>query len=151
MRPEVSVIPAPDRSVEKRVPLTARQRAELALAQKGICGCGCGDKLDAREGIIDEHVLALGLLGANDLANRSLWRKPCSDAKTYGKDLPAIAKAKRIEAREEGTRRPRKPIMSKGFGSVARGFDGRVKITKKAARAQAVNDGPAYSTMRARE
>jgi hypothetical protein len=71
MRPEVSVIPAPDRSVEKRVPLTARQRAELALAQKGICGCGCGDKLDhAREGTIDEHWNPLGLTGSNDMANR---------------------------------------------------------------------------------
>lgn len=141
MKPDVSLISAPDRSVEARKPLTAKQRAELALAQKGLCGCGCGGKLDhAREGTIDEHVIALGLMGANDLANRSLWRKPCSDAKTYGKDLPAIAKAKRIEAREEGTRRPRKAIPGKGFGSVSRGFDGKVKITKKAARTQAAND-----------
>jgi len=140
MKPDVSLIPAPDRSVEDRKPLTAKQRAELALAQGGICGCGCGGKLDAREGIIDEHVLALGLLGSNDLANRSLWRKPCSDAKTYGKDLPAIAKAKRIEAREEGTRRPRKPIPGRGFGSVSRGFDGRPKLTKKAMRERAAND-----------
>ena len=148
MRPDVSMIPAPDRSTEKRVPLTPKQRAELALAQKGMCGCGCGGKLDAREGIIDEHVLALGLMGANDLANRSLWRKPCSDAKTYGKDLPAIAKAKRIEAREIGTRRPRKPILSGGFGSVSRGFDGKIKLTKKAARIQAANDGAASSSNR---
>lgn len=149
MKPDVSLIPAPDRTVEARKPLTAKQRAELALAQKGICGCGCGGKLDhAREGTIDEHVVALGLMGANDLANRSLWRKPCSDAKTYGKDLPSIAKAKRIEAREEGTRRPRKAIPSRSFGSVSQGFDGRIKLTKKAARTQAANDGPASSSNR---
>lgn len=148
MRPGISIIPAPDRTVEARKPLTAKQRAELALAQKGVCGCGCGGKLDAREGIIDEHVLALGLMGANDLSNRSLWRKPCSDAKTYSKDLPAIAKAKRIEAREEGTRRLRKPILGRGFGSVSRGFDGKIKLTKKAARTQAANDGPASSSNR---
>lgn len=141
MKPDVSLIPAPDRTVEVRKPLTAKQRAELALAQKGLCGCGCGGKLDhAREGTVDEHVVALGLLGANDLANRSLWRKPCSDAKTYGKDLPAIAKAKRIEAREEGTRRPRKAIPNRGFGSVSKGFDGRVKLTKRAMREKAAND-----------
>ena len=149
MKPDVSLIPARDRTVEARKPLTPKQRAELALGQKGICGCGCGGKLDhAREGTIDEHVVALGLMGANDLANRSLWRKPCSDAKTYGKDLPAIAKAKRIEAREEGTRRLRKAIQSHGFGSVSRGFDGKIKLTKKAARTLAANDGPASSSNR---
>lgn len=148
MRPEVSIIPAPDRSTEKRVPLTPKQRAELALAQKGICGCGCGGKLDhAREDTIDEHVLALGLMGANDLANRSLWRKPCSDAKTYGKDLPAMAKAK-AQAGETGqyARRQKRDeplIKGRGFGSVSRGFDGKVKITKKAARERAANDGAA--------
>ncbi|HYC66684.1 hypothetical protein [Brevundimonas sp.] len=111
MRPELSIIPEPDRSTEARKPLTAKQRAELALAQGGRCGCGCGGKLDhAGEGTVDEHLNPLGLTGTNDLANRSIWRKPCSDAKTYGTDLPAIAKAKRIEARETGTRRERKPI-----------------------------------------
>lgn len=46
MRPDVSLIPAPDRSTEKRVPLTPKQRAQLALDQNGRCGCGCGGKLD---------------------------------------------------------------------------------------------------------
>jgi hypothetical protein len=144
MRPDITIIPAPDRSVEARKPLTTKQRAELALAQKGLCGCGCGAKLDAREGIIDEHVVALGLLGANDLANRSLWRKLCSDAKTYGKDLPAMAKAK-AQAGETGqyARRQKRDeplIKGRGFGSVSRGLDGRVKLTKKAIRTGAAND-----------
>ena len=145
MKPDVSLIPAPDRTVEVRKPLTAKQRAELALAQRGICGCGCGGKLDdVREGIIDEHVQPLGLLGSNDLANRQLWRKPCSAVKTYEQDIPAISKAKRIEAREEGTRRPRKPIPNRGFGSVSKGFDGRVKLTKRAMREQAANDASTH-------
>lgn len=144
MRPDVSLIPAPDRTVEARKPLTPKQRAELALAQKGLCGCGCGVKLDhAREGTIDEHVLALGLMGANDLANRSLWRKPCSDAKTYGKDLPAMAKAK-AQAGETGqyARRQKRDeplIKGRGFGSITRGLDGRVKLTKRAIREAAAN------------
>ena len=111
MKPLVSIIAQPDRSTEARKPLTKKQRAEIALSQGGRCGCGCGGKLDhAGEGTVDEHLNPLGLTGTNDLANRSIWRKPCSDAKTYGTDLPAIAKAKRIEARETGTRRERKPI-----------------------------------------
>jgi len=46
MRPDVSLIPAPNRSTEKRVPLTPKQRAQLALDQNGRCGCGCGERLD---------------------------------------------------------------------------------------------------------
>lgn len=103
MKPDVSTIPEPDRSTVPRKPLTRRQRAELALAQGGICGCGeCGRKLDhAGEGTIDEHLDPLGLTGTNDLANRSIWRKPCSDAKTQGLDMPRIVKAK-AQAGETG-------------------------------------------------
>lgn len=46
MKPDLSILPAPDRSTEKRVPLTAKQRAQLALDQNGRCGCGCGERLD---------------------------------------------------------------------------------------------------------
>lgn len=149
MKPDVSIIPAPDRSVEVRKPLTAKQRAELALAQKGLCGCGCGGKLDdLREGIIDEHVQPLGLQGSNDLANRSLWRKPCSSAKTYEIDLPTIAKAKAQggETGQYARRQKRDEPLIKGrsFGSVSRGFRGEIKLTKRAAREAAANDqGPA--------
>jgi hypothetical protein len=154
MKPAVSLIPEPDRSTEDRKPLTKKQRAELALRQRGLCGCGCGGKLDhPGEGTRDEHLQALELLGSNDLANRSLWRKPCSDAKTYGADLPAIAKAKR-QGGEKGQRARREKrgggsIKSKGFGSVSRGFDGMVKLTAKARRAAAVNDdAPTLSSAR---
>lgn len=78
------------------------------------------------EGVIDEHVRALGLLGSNDLLNRSLYRKPCAKLKTDESDLPRIAKAKR-QAGEKGqkARRDRrggsmipasnKPLQSRGF------------------------------------
>lgn len=46
MKPDFSILPEPDRSTEKRVPLTAKQRAQLALDQNGRCGCGCGERLD---------------------------------------------------------------------------------------------------------
>jgi len=95
MKPDFSLIPEPDRSVVKRKPLTPKQRAELLLAQNGFCGCGCGIKVNhAVEGSIDEHLNPLGLTGTNDLENRSIWRKPCSAAKT-GDDLGDIAEAKR--------------------------------------------------------
>ena len=83
---------------EKRKPLSRREVIQLMLDQNGRCGCGCGVKLDPmKEGVIDEHVTALELTGTNDLANRSLWRKPCSAAKTK-LDQGVIAKAKRRAA-----------------------------------------------------
>lgn len=144
MKPLVSIIPEPDRSTVVRKPLTPKQRAELALAQGGICGCGCGVKMNhALEGTIDEHLRALGLQGTNAMENRSLWRKPCSDAKTYGSDLPAMAKADaqggktgqyaRRQKRGEGS------IKSQGFGSLTRKMDGTIGPTRKALR-QAAND-----------
>jgi len=119
-------------NVEKRKPLTRRQVLQLMLDQDGRCGCGCGFKLDPMgEGVIDEHRIALELTGSNDLANRSLFRKPCAKRKTSEKDAPAIAKAKRIAARIDGTRRERKAIPSRGFDKTqTRGFDGKVRSRK---------------------
>ncbi len=100
--------------IEPRRPLTRREVIELAVRQSGRCACPCGEKLDAlREGVTDEHRIPLALGGTNDLTNRELWRTPCAKAKTAGKDAPAIAKAKRITARIDGTRRPRQPIPAR--------------------------------------
>jgi hypothetical protein len=67
-------------------------------------------KIDALvEGFIDEHLIPLENMGTNNLSNRALYRKPCATAKTKA-EASLRAKAKRIEAREEGTRRIRKPI-----------------------------------------
>lgn len=103
-------------ALEKRKPLTRAQAIYLAIAQMGVCGCGCGEPLDPLgEGCIDEHERALGLLGTNDLANRRLYRKPCAAAKTgKGGDLTVIAKAKR-QAGETGQRARRE---KRGGGSI---------------------------------
>lgn len=103
--------------IDKRKPLTRRETIQLMLDQEGRCGCGCGVKLEPMgEGVIDEHVIPLGIReNANELANRALYRKPCAAKKTPG-DLSAIAKVKRIEARLNGTRRERKPIPQRAGG-----------------------------------
>lgn len=101
-------------TIEKRRPLTRREVMHLMVEQGGRCKCPCGEKLQPMtEGVTDEHRIPLAMGGSNDLANRELWRTPCSKAKTAGKDQPAIAKVKRIEARENGTRRERKPIPAR--------------------------------------
>lgn len=145
MKPLVSLIPEPDRSTEERKPLTKKQRAELTMRQGGLCGCGCGGKLDhPGEGTIDEHWNPLGLTGTNDLDNRRLLRKPCAAKKTAEEDVPRIAKAK-AQAGETGqyARRQKRGggmIKNRGFGSVSKGFDGRVKLTKRAQREAKAND-----------
>lgn len=115
--------------IEPRRPLTRREVIELAVRQSGRCACPCGEKLDAlREGCTDEHRIPLALGGTNDLTNRELWRTPCAKAKTAKKDQPAIGKVKRIEARENGTRRPRKPIPQRpdgGWPTVSRKLQSR--------------------------
>lgn len=122
-------------TIEPRRPLTRRETIELAVAQLGKCGCGCGVKLDAlREGVTDEHRIPLAQGGTNALTNRELWRTPCAVKKTK-KDAGDIAKARRIEARENGTRRERQPIpqhvnglQSRGFDATkSRGLDGQVR------------------------
>lgn len=122
MRPEVSITPGKVAvTIEPRRVLTRRETIELAVRQGGRCGCGCGEKLNAlTEGVTDEHVIPLARGGTNDLENRALWRTPCAIEKTKG-DRSSDAKVKRIEARENGTRRPRKQIpgaklQSGGFG-----------------------------------
>lgn len=113
-------------SVEKRKPLTRRQVIEIVLRQEGRCQCGCGVKLSPlTEGVIDEHLIALELGGSNDLGNRALYRKPCAATKTAKKDAPAIGKVRRIVARLEGTRRPRKPIPSRPFPEGKRAIPSR--------------------------
>lgn len=122
MRPDASLIPGKVAvTIEPRRVLTRRETIELAVRQAGYCGCGCNVKLNAlTEGVTDEHVIPLAKGGTNDLANRELWRTPCAIEKTKG-DRSSDAKVKRIEARQNGTRRERQKIpgaklQSGGFG-----------------------------------
>lgn len=124
MRPDVTIVPErPAVVIEKRKPLSRAAVIWVVTQQRGLCGCGCRVQLmPFGEGVVDEHVVPLTLGGPNDLANRSLWRRPCSLAKTHGKrgDISRIAKAKR-QAGETGNGKKRSipkragPIQSPGF------------------------------------
>ncbi len=143
MKPEITIVPerAPvTANTAPRRPLTRAEYLQLCLDQNGKCGCGCGVKLDAlREKVTDEHRIPRALGGSDAVENRELWRKPCSDKKTADRDIPAIAKAKRL-AGEVGIGRRKVPIKSAGFSSRTRKFDGSIGPTKKAARAAREND-----------
>ena len=110
----MTAIPAP----EKRKPLTKREFGFLIIRQEGLCGCGCGRKLDfSKPGLVtDEHLNSLFSLGTNELDNRALWLTVCSVAKTSA-EAPGRAKVRRIEqgktqadrrdrAKAEGRHRP---------------------------------------------
>lgn len=111
----------PAAQIEKRRPLTRAEFGQLMVDQDGRCACGCGEKLQPlTEGVIDDHLRALGLLGTNALENRALYRKPCARKKTDEQDTPRIAKAK-AQGGETGQYARR---QKRGQGSIqSRGFD----------------------------
>lgn len=141
MRPEISIMSGKVAvTIEPRRVLTRRETIELAVRQGGRCGCPCREKLNAlTEGVTDEHVIPLAKGGTNDLSNRELWRTPCSIEKTKG-DRSDDASVKRIEARANGTRRPRKQIQGPKLQSGGFGGGQSKKAQRIAARQQEVTD-----------
>lgn len=102
----MSAKPLPDRK-----PLSRRQFAEKLLAQEGRCGCRllptlhavyadfpvCNRRLDASEGIVDEHLWPRAAGGSEEMSNRALLRKPCAKFKTEGPDAWLIKKTRHQE------------------------------------------------------
>jgi hypothetical protein len=133
------IAPVPHRErvqIEKRRPLTRRETIQLMLDQNGRCGCGCGSRLEPmKEGVIDEHVAMLAMGGPNDLRNRSLWRKPCSAAKTKV-DVAMNAKANRLIKKADPEQREPSRLQSRGFDkSKSRGLDGHVRPRRASGKA----------------
>ena len=98
---------------EKRKPLTTKQRVEQFQFHKGKC-CICGEQILVGSKWIDEHELALELLGSNDMSNRGIAHVDCAKKKTKI-DMGLIAKANRRQAKFIGATRPKKKIQSRGF------------------------------------
>ena len=80
---------------------------------------------------IADHIIALELGGADDLAN--LWSIcPACDKAKFKRDMKAIAKMRRLQAQSkkkppDATQQPKRQIRSRGFDrSFKRTFDGRV-------------------------
>ena len=92
-----------------RKPLTGAKRAAFFEAHGGVCYL-CGEKITAGEPWDDEHVIDRWTSADDSLENRRpAHRDTCHKAKTAA-DAKPRAKIKRIIAREDGTRRLRKPI-----------------------------------------
>jgi hypothetical protein len=108
--------------------VSAGTRAKILAATNHVCA-----RPDCPERATDvDHILPLWLGGSNREKNLEGLCPGHHAAKTKA-EAALRAKAKRREARDQGTRRARKPIASRGFDkSQTRGFDGKVRLRKAA-------------------
>lgn len=76
--------------------LSAKAKAEIFQAADGLCHI-CGGKIFKTWEV--EHVRALAMGGTDTIDNMRPAHPVCHADKTRTKDIPAIAKAKRLERR----------------------------------------------------
>jgi 5-methylcytosine-specific restriction endonuclease McrA len=112
----------------ERIPIEPRRvspgtRAKILAATDHVCARpGCPERATDVD-----HILPLWLGGSNREKNLEGLCPDHHAAKTKA-EASLRAKAKRREARDQGTRRPRQPIASRGFDKTqTRGFDGIVR------------------------
>jgi len=89
----------------RRPEFTARTKVEAFTRSGGRC-----EKCTARLSVGNteyDHEIACGLGGDNDVRNCIVLCRSCHRAKTYQRDVPAIAKAKRNHRHTIGVRKPR--------------------------------------------
>lgn len=125
--------------VEKRA-VSKAMRGRVLREQDGICA---RSYCEARAVDVD-HILPLWLRGKNDRANLEGLCGDCHGQKTAA-EAKARGKCKRL-AGETCTAVPARKLQSRGFGSVTRGFDGKLKLTAKARRYAAANDSTPSGT-----
>lgn len=94
-------------------------RRDAFLRAKGCCeGKECGARLTVGKFHYD-HDIADGLGGEPTLENCVVLCVACHKTKTRTRDVPAIAKTKRIQDRQRGIRKPRTMTQWRKFdGSV---------------------------------
>ncbi len=91
--------------------MTPARRARIIAHHGGVCAYpGC----EVTEGLQVDHIICLGLGGKDRDDNLEPLCDPHHKAKTR-RDKKLIAKANRLRAREDGTRRARQKIHSAGF------------------------------------
>lgn len=76
---------------------------------------GCGGEINARTGIIYEHIQPDGLAGEPTLDNCKVHCRNCADEKTFTEDNPRMAKADRVLKKTFGLQPSRKKLQSRGF------------------------------------
>lgn len=82
----------------KRRARSPKARAKIFAAREGRCHI-CGEKITASEKWDLDHIIALGISGDDSDGNLAPAHIACHRRKTSKADVPAIAKAKRMEKR----------------------------------------------------
>lgn len=99
----------------KRAHISTKRRLALLVAKSAICHL-CGTKIVPPDAWDVSHVIPLELGGADDESNWDIAHRRCHRPHTATVDIPAIAKAKRREAKHIGAiPASRRPIQSAGF------------------------------------
>lgn len=110
--------------------ISVKRTLQMASAQRYMCGCGKpGCWLEVTGGWHKEHGLALGLCGADELHNISLWNSVCHKPKT-ARDIKMMRKAdrqRRFHKTGRGRARKGPAMKSRGFNKAfKRKLDGTV-------------------------
>jgi 5-methylcytosine-specific restriction protein A len=93
---------------------TKQVKRDAFLRAKGCCeGTDCGIKIKIG-GARYDHIIPDALGGEPTLDNCQVLCEPCHKIKTGKRDVPTIAKTKRIQDREMGIRKPSR-LQSRGF------------------------------------
>ena len=102
----------------RRRTLTGKARLALLNAHASRCHI-CGGAIEAGQRWEVEHVIPLAMGGTDEPDNMRPAHAKCHREKT-AKDVPAIAKAKRVEIAHRGAKAPKSPIKSRGFAKKPR-------------------------------
>lgn len=111
----------------RRKRLTTLQRFELLQREHHRCHL-CNGKIYPGQGWDVSHEIPLELLGADDDTNRRAAHRKCHRVHTATVDIPAIARAKRIEAKHHAGRSSSRPMRGGRNDTLKRKMDGTVVV-----------------------
>lgn len=109
----------------KRTRLSTTERFKLLRREKFKCHL-CNGLIFVGQAWDVSHEIPLGLDGADDESNRRAAHRKCHQDHTATIDLPAIARAKRIQASHHGARVSRQPMRGGRHDMLKKKMNGTV-------------------------
>jgi 5-methylcytosine-specific restriction enzyme A len=109
----------------KRIRLSTLQRFDLLQSEKYRCHL-CSGLIYVGQAWDVSHEIPLELGGADDEANRRAAHRKCHRDHTAAVDLPAIARAKRVQAAHHGARVACQPMRGGRGDLLKRKMNGTV-------------------------
>lgn len=113
--------------MNRRTRLSTTARFELLQREKYRCHL-CRGLIYVGQAWDISHEIPLELGGADDELNRRAAHRKCHRDHTAAVDMPAIARAKRIEASHHGARVARQPMRGGRNDTLKRKMDGTVVL-----------------------